>query len=62
MKRIEVWADWHYLGEPNIVGILTASQSRGKEMFSFEYNPNWLQSKWKFQIDPSKCRELEDGG
>lgn len=52
MKKIEVWADWHFLNGPKIVGVLMASQSRGKEIFSFEYDEDWLQSEWKFQIDP----------
>jgi serine/threonine-protein kinase HipA len=52
MKRIEVWADWHFLSGPKIIGELLASVSRGKEIFSFEYDSNWLKSEWKFQIDP----------
>lgn len=52
MKKIEVWADWHFLTQPKIVGVLTATVSRGKEVFSFEYDGNWLKSEWKFQIDP----------
>jgi serine/threonine-protein kinase HipA len=52
MKRIEVWADWYFLNGPKLVGVLTASVSRGKEIFSFEYDESWLKSEWKFQIDP----------
>ena len=36
MKIIEVWADFYFLAEPQKVGVLTASPSRGKEVFSFE--------------------------
>ena len=38
--------------EPQKVGILTASPSRGKEVFAFEYEKSWLVSAYKFQIDP----------
>lgn len=52
MKTIEVWADYYYLKEPQKVGLLTASPSRGKEVFSFEYEKSWLTGPYKFQIDP----------
>jgi serine/threonine-protein kinase HipA len=52
MKKIEVWADWVSLIEPQKVGVLTASVTRGKEVFSFEYEDTWLKSANKFQIDP----------
>lgn len=52
MKKIEVWADWASLIEPQKVGVLTASVTRGKEVFSFEYEDTWLKSTYKFQIDP----------
>jgi serine/threonine-protein kinase HipA len=52
MKKIEVWADWDFLNGPTIVGELIASVSRGKEIFSFEYDETWLGSEWKCQIDP----------
>lgn len=52
MKTIEVWADYYFLKEPQKVGTLTASPSRGKEVFAFEYEKSWLVSPYKFQIDP----------
>lgn len=52
MKRIEVWADYYFLPEPQKVGVLKASPSRGKEVFSFEYEKSWLAGPYKFQIDP----------
>jgi serine/threonine-protein kinase HipA len=52
MKTIEIWADFYFLGEPQKVGTLTASPSRGKEVFAFEYEKSWLVSPYKFQIDP----------
>jgi serine/threonine-protein kinase HipA len=52
MKVIEVWADFYFLKETQKVGTLTASPSRGKEVFSFEYEKSWLTGSYKFQIDP----------
>jgi len=52
MKIIEVWADWYFLSEPQKVGVLTASITRGKEIFSFEYEKKWIKGKYRFQIDP----------
>lgn len=50
--KIEVWADWKSLTTPKKVGTLTCAITRGKEVFSFEYEDNWLKSNFKFQIDP----------
>jgi serine/threonine-protein kinase HipA len=52
MKVIEVWADFYFLERPEKVGILKASPSRGKEVFSFEYERTWITSSFRFQIDP----------
>lgn len=52
MKRIEVWADWYFLNEAQLVGVLNVSLARGKEIFSFEYDNNWLIGESKIQIDP----------
>jgi serine/threonine-protein kinase HipA len=52
VKKIEVWADWYFLEEPQKVGVLTASISRGREIFSFEYEKSWLKGGHSFQLDP----------
>lgn len=52
MKSIEVWADFYYLKAPQKVGTLTASPSRGREVFAFEYEKSWLTGPCKFQVDP----------
>ncbi|MFP5492530.1 MAG: type II toxin-antitoxin system HipA family toxin [Bacteriovoracia bacterium] len=52
MKTIEVWADYYYLPQAQKVGVLTASPSRGKEVFAFEYDQTWLTGPYMFQIDP----------
>lgn len=52
MKTIEVWADWDFLPEMQLVGILTVTRLRSKEVFSFEYDNSWLKGPYQFQIDP----------
>lgn len=49
---MEVWADWHELGEPRRMGLLRASSSRGKEVFSFNYDRDWLKQDASRQLDP----------
>ncbi len=39
---IEVWADWALLDGPRFMGTLFATPSRGQEIFSFEYDSDWL--------------------
>jgi serine/threonine-protein kinase HipA len=51
-KEIIVYADWEALGAPQFMGVLTSSSSRGKEIFSFEYDKQWLQSPFAHTIDP----------
>lgn len=43
-KDIYVYADWVGLDYPHFMGTLTASQIRGKEVFSFLYDEEWLNS------------------
>ena len=51
-KEIGVYADWGGLETPQFTGTLYASHVRGKEIFSFEYSKNWLQSSFAQEIDP----------
>jgi serine/threonine-protein kinase HipA len=50
---IEVWADWVSAGDPKFMGTLFATPSRGKEIFSFEYDAAWLKSPHAQELDPS---------
>ena len=34
------------------MGVLSAELLRGKEIFSFEYDPEWLRSPYCQQLDP----------
>jgi len=51
-RYIEVWADWVGLGGPTLVGHLFATASRGGEIFSFEYDPAWLDDRHVQVLDP----------
>lgn len=52
-KNIEVHAHWVGLKQPILIGILYASLSRGKEIFSFVYDEDWLKSSQGHALDPS---------
>ncbi len=52
-RIIEVWADWALLGGPTFMGTLFATPSRGKEMFSFEYDSDWLAGPHAQGLDPA---------
>ena len=49
--RILVHADWHGLGEPAPMGVLTASHTRGEEIFAFEYERTWLEGAHRLALD-----------
>jgi serine/threonine-protein kinase HipA len=50
--NIYVYAHWKEMPEPKIIGILSAQQAKGKKVFSFEYDKEWLKSEQKFILDP----------
>ncbi|MDH5380125.1 MAG: type II toxin-antitoxin system HipA family toxin [Cyclobacteriaceae bacterium] len=51
-QRIYVFADWREIGKPTLMGILISERLKGKEIFSFEYDDDWLKSKYAMQLDP----------
>jgi serine/threonine-protein kinase HipA len=51
-REIYAYASWREIGEPVLMGTLRASISRGVEIFSFEYDKEWLASKHAMAIDP----------
>jgi serine/threonine-protein kinase HipA len=51
-RTIWVYADWAPLEAPRWIGTLHASFVHGREIFSFEYEKNWLQSSFAQEIDP----------
>jgi len=52
-RTIYVYADWDQLpGGPLLMGVLTSMHSRGKEIYSFEYAPEWLTKGYGQHLDP----------
>ncbi len=51
-RNIYVYADWLGLNGPVLIGNLRAESLRGSEVFSFEYDDNWLHSDQLFVLDP----------
>ncbi|MAO36962.1 MAG: toxin HipA, partial [Zunongwangia sp.] len=51
-KEIFVYAHWDGMEASFLMGSLFATPSRGKEIFSFEYDKGWLQSDYAQIIDP----------
>lgn len=52
-REIEVWADWSGLGGPLLMGRLHATPTRGREVFSFEYEAAWLAAGHAGHLDPT---------
>lgn len=50
-RNILVYADWQALEKPVLMGRLSATLLRGKEIFAFEYDKEWLQANY-IQLDP----------
>ena len=43
--KISVYADWEFMLDAQLMGVLTAQYIRGKEIFSFEYAEPWVNSQ-----------------
>jgi serine/threonine-protein kinase HipA len=52
MKEIIVYADWKEIQGPARLGVLRADFLRGEEIFSFEYDQDWLKRAIPHQLDP----------
>jgi serine/threonine-protein kinase HipA len=52
-KKIWVYADWSDLKGCKLLGILTVQHVRGKDIFSFEYEKEWLQNDHSLFLDPN---------
>lgn len=49
---ILVYADWQALDAPQLMGLLSAHQAKGRKAFSFAYDKQWLKSARQQLIDP----------
>lgn len=52
-RSINVYAHWQGLDEPFLMGILHSDRLKGKEIFSFEYDKDWLQNGPSQLLDPN---------
>jgi serine/threonine-protein kinase HipA len=52
-RAVEVWADWQDLDGARRMGMLHSVPARGKEVFSFEYDPSWLAAGHAQRLDPA---------
>ncbi len=53
VKQIEVYAHWQGMLKPVLMGILHVMQSRGKEIFAFDYDAAWIKNNNRHILDPS---------
>lgn len=51
-KVVQVCAHWKGMNKPVLMGTLFVAPSRGKEVFSFEYDRAWLESPHAQSLDP----------
>ena len=49
---IYVYAHWKGILDPKLMGKLSAHYGKGKKVFSFEYDENWITSREQILIDP----------
>ena len=52
-RSIDVYADWIGLGSAARLGTLFVQLTRGKEIFSFEYDEAWLRQNDNRILDPN---------
>lgn len=51
-RTIYVYADWKGLNGPVLMGVMSSEVVRGKEVFSFIYDKNWLDAGYANFLDP----------
>ena len=51
-RDLYVYADWREISGPKLMGVLHSELLRGKEVFSFEYDQEWLQRGFAQVLDP----------
>lgn len=50
---IYVYAHWEGMETPKLMGVLHSERLKGKEIFSFEYDKEWLKSGYIHLMDPN---------
>ncbi len=52
-RTIYVYAHWKGMSDPMLMGALYSERLRGNEVFSFEYNDEWLRNGFSQLLDPN---------
>ncbi len=52
LETVSVFVDVDYFDAPALMGALRCQKSRTSDIFSFEYDPAWLQKPEAFSFDP----------
>lgn len=52
-REVLVYADWVGLVAPMHMGRLLVNRTRGKEIFAFEYDTDWMNSGFNMYLDPN---------
>jgi serine/threonine-protein kinase HipA len=52
-RDIQVYAHWKGIDNPTLMGVLSSERLKGKEIFSFGYSKEWLDSRMAQYIDPA---------
>jgi serine/threonine-protein kinase HipA len=52
--KTDIWVYAHWLGmpEPQLIGVLSAQQAKGRKAFNFTYEKAWIRSKAQMLLDP----------
>ena len=51
-RKIYVYADWYTLEAPTLMGVLSSDVIRAKEVFSFDYDKDWVSNPEFRLLDP----------
>jgi serine/threonine-protein kinase HipA len=51
-REVFVYAHWTGMSEPVFAGTLHAHDSRGQELFEFQYDAGWLKTQFRHLLDP----------
>jgi hypothetical protein len=60
VNAYQVCAHWQGLKIPILMGTLYAAPSRRKEVYSFEYDSNWLKSPHAQVLDPDLAEDRKE--
>jgi len=52
-RSVQVYAHWSGMENPVLMGVLHSSRLKGKEIFSFEYDKEWLLGGSSHTLDPN---------